>query len=88
MWQQRARGPAAAEGAAEAPAHIVRARELLAAGDELDATVVGANSGGVLVSRRSRARRCSKPCASTHDGIRLAAGLILSGVVERLYLSI
>ncbi len=49
--QQQPRGPAAAEGAAEAPAHIVRARELLAAGDELDATVIGANSGGVLVRR-------------------------------------
>ena len=49
--QQKPRGPAAAEGAAELPAHIVRARELLVAGDELDATVIGANSGGVLVSR-------------------------------------
>ena len=47
--KKQSRGPAT-EGAAEPPPHIVRARELLAGGDELDATVIGANSGGVMVS--------------------------------------
>ena len=35
------------------PPHIVRAQELHNSGDELDATVISANSGGVMVSYAS-----------------------------------